>query len=71
MRKIDDWITVLIHLMEDVVSEQLDDVSITRFGPPGLTREPATQLKTLCSGSIAINVHGSFVDKTKFAEKAN
>lgn len=47
MRKIDDWVTVLIHLMKDVVSEELDDVSIACFGPARLTGEPKIKVEML------------------------
>lgn len=50
MRKIEYRIAVFVHLMKDIVSEQLDDVSVARFGPAGLTGEPTTKFETFCSG---------------------
>lgn len=34
MRQIDDRAAVFIYLVKHVVAEQLDDISISRFGPP-------------------------------------
>jgi hypothetical protein len=41
MRKINDRTPVLVDLVKHIVTEELDDVSVARFAPTGVSREPA------------------------------
>lgn len=41
MGQIDDRVPLLVDLVEDVVTEQLDNVPVARFGPPRFPRKPA------------------------------
>lgn len=41
MRQIHDRFPVFVDLVEDIVPEQFDDISVTCLGPPGIVVEPA------------------------------
>lgn len=37
MREVHDRVSILVHLMEDVVAEQLDDIPVSRLRPAWFT----------------------------------
>lgn len=41
MRHISDWVSAFVNLVENVVSEQFDDVTVTSFGPACVAGKPA------------------------------
>ena len=40
MREIQHRVPIFIDLMEDIVTEELDDVSVTSLRPPGIAGKP-------------------------------
>lgn len=70
MREVDNGIPSLIDLVEDKVTEELDDVSVASFGPPGFTSKPRAMRELCEEGNIAY-ILGPFIDEAKFAEEAD
>ena len=45
MRQADDRVSILVHLVEHVVAEELDDISVSRFRPTWLSGKPKAQIE--------------------------
>lgn len=43
MRQVHNRVSVLVHLVEDIVAEQLDDVPVSRLRPTWLTGKSKTE----------------------------
>lgn len=44
MGQVNDRVSCLVYLMEDEITEEFDDISVTGFGPPRLTRKSAQKI---------------------------
>lgn len=72
MRQVNDRVSVLIHLVEYVVAEQLDDIPVSCFRPAWFTGESSNSSENLVESSTA-KKHALWplVDEPKFTQQTD
>ena len=67
MRQVHNRVAMLIHLVKDVVAEELDDIPVSRLRPTWLASKSNNETKQRIQSSAAEHPLWSLVDEPKLA----